>query len=240
MASRRRTRSRGGIGSTLLLVAALAVLAVLGLYAVGRLGLPSLDDGRIPTVAYEAYTAASEASPAVAAGCYVDWTVLAGISQVEARHGQMDADHHLAPNGDVLPEIRGAALDGTQRHGARAGHRRRRVRRGFDVGPGDGSAPVHSHDVGGARPRRQRRRRRGPGQPVRRGAHRRGAPLRARRPATIRTGPRCERRSSATTPQAATRSRSWAGSSATARSRSRRSSSRRRPTIRLRAAPRTR
>ena len=114
MGSRRRTRRGSGIGSTLLLVAALAALGVLGLYAVGRLGLPSLDDGRIPTVAYEAYTAASAASPAVAPGCSVDWTVLAGISQVEARHGQMDEDHHLAPNGDVLPEVRGAALDGTR------------------------------------------------------------------------------------------------------------------------------
>ena len=114
MGSRRRTRRGSGIGSTLLLVAALAGLGVLGLYAVGRLSLPSLDDGRIPTVAYEAYAAASAASPAVAPGCSVDWTVLAGISQVEARHGQMDEDHHLAPNGDVLPDVRGAALDGTR------------------------------------------------------------------------------------------------------------------------------
>ena len=113
MAARRRTRRGSSIGSTLLLVAALAGLGLLGLYAVGRLGLPSLDDGRIPTVAYDAYLAASAASPTVAAGCSVDWTVLAGISQVEARHGQMDEDHHLAPNGDVLPEVRGAALDGT-------------------------------------------------------------------------------------------------------------------------------
>lgn len=114
MAARRRTRRESSIGSTLLLVAALAGLGLLGLYAVGRPGLPSLDDGRIPSVAYEAYTAASAASPSVAAGCSVDWTVLAGISQVEARHGQMDEDHHLAPNGDVLPEVRGAALDGTR------------------------------------------------------------------------------------------------------------------------------
>lgn len=114
MASRRRARSRSSIGSTLLLVAALAILGVLGLYAVGRVGLPSLAEGRIPTVAYDAYRAASDAAPAVAPGCSVDWTVLAGISQVEARHGQMDEDHHLTANGDVLPEIRGAALDGTQ------------------------------------------------------------------------------------------------------------------------------
>jgi membrane-bound lytic murein transglycosylase B len=114
MASRRRTRPRSGIGSTLLLVAGFGILGVAGLYAVDRAGLPTLDDGRIPTVAFEAYTAASAASPAVAPGCSVDWTVLAGISQVEARHGQMDEDHHLAPNGDVIPEVRGAALDGTR------------------------------------------------------------------------------------------------------------------------------
>ncbi|MEP7082022.1 MAG: lytic murein transglycosylase [Chloroflexota bacterium] len=114
MGSRRRTRERSSIGSTLLLVAALAGLGAVGLYAVGRLGLPALADGRIPAVGYDAYRAASDAAPTVAPGCSVDWTVLAGISQVEARHGRMDEDHQLAPNGDVLPEIRGAALDGTQ------------------------------------------------------------------------------------------------------------------------------
>ena len=113
MASRRRTSSRNGIGSTLLLVLVLGGLGVLGLYAVGRIGLPPVADGRIPAVAYEAYLAASAAAPTVAPGCAVDWTVLAGISQVEARHGRMDEEHDLAGNGDVLPEIRGAPLDGT-------------------------------------------------------------------------------------------------------------------------------
>jgi membrane-bound lytic murein transglycosylase B len=115
MGSRRHSRSRrGGIGQTLVLVAVLGGLGVIGLYAVGRLGLPSLAEGRIPMVAYEAYRTASAAAPAIADGCAVDWTVLAGISQVEARHGRMDDDHRLAANGDVLPEIRGAALDGTR------------------------------------------------------------------------------------------------------------------------------
>jgi membrane-bound lytic murein transglycosylase B len=113
MASRRRSRSRSSIGSTLVLVAVLGGLGVLGLYAVGRLALPPLAEGRIPMVAYDAYRAASGAAPSIAAGCAVDWTVLAGIAQVEARHGRMDEDHDLAANGDVLPEIRGAALDGT-------------------------------------------------------------------------------------------------------------------------------
>jgi len=95
------------------LVAVLAVLGLLGLYAVGRTELPPLAEGRIPMVAYDAYRAASDAAPAVAAGCAVDWTVLAGIAQAEGRHGRMDEDHRLAANGDVLPPIRGAALDGT-------------------------------------------------------------------------------------------------------------------------------
>jgi membrane-bound lytic murein transglycosylase B len=126
MGSRRRTSSRSSIGSTLLIVGVLGALGVLGLLAVGGVELPAVEDGPIPAVAYEAYRAASDAAPTVAPGCSVDWTVLAGISQVEARHGRMDEDHELAANGDVLPEIRGAALDGT-----------------------DGTEPVRDTDGGG-------------------------------------------------------------------------------------------
>jgi membrane-bound lytic murein transglycosylase B len=106
-------RSRGGrrnsLGSALIVAAVLGGLAVLGVYLLGRVNVPTLTEGRMPVVAYEAYVAA----PTVAAGCAVDWTVLAGIAQVESHHGQIDPDHHLAPNGDVVPNIRGAALDGT-------------------------------------------------------------------------------------------------------------------------------
>ena len=111
MASRRRTRK--SVGSTLLVATVLGGLAILGVYLLGRLNVPTLTEGRMPAVAYEAYVAASAAAPAVAAGCQVEWTVLAGIAQVESRHGRIDPDHRLAPNGDVLPKIRGAALDGT-------------------------------------------------------------------------------------------------------------------------------
>lgn len=112
MGSRRRTRAPS-FRSTLVLAAVLGGAGLLGVYAVSRLGLPPLAEGRIPTVAYEAYSAASVAASGVAEGCAVDWTVLAGIAQVEARHGRMDENHRLAANGDVLPPIRGAALDGT-------------------------------------------------------------------------------------------------------------------------------
>ena len=69
--------------------------------------------GRIPATAYDAYTAASQAASGVTEACQVDWTILAGIAQVESRHGQIDDDHELAPDGDVVPAIRGRALDGT-------------------------------------------------------------------------------------------------------------------------------
>jgi membrane-bound lytic murein transglycosylase B len=113
MASRRRSRSRSSIGSTLVLVAALGGLGVLGLFAVGRPALPPLAEGRMSAVAYEAYRAASAAAPTVAPGCVVDWTVLAGIAQMESAHGRVH-DGELAANGDVRPPIRGAALDGTE------------------------------------------------------------------------------------------------------------------------------
>lgn len=96
-----------------MLAAVLVGLGLLGVYLISRFNVPPLAEGRIPSVAYEAYRAASAASPTVAAGCAVDWTVLAGIGQVESDHGQVDPDHYLAANGDVLPQIRGAALDGT-------------------------------------------------------------------------------------------------------------------------------
>ena len=99
--------------SVLVAAAVLAGLAVLGFSLLSRVNVPELTEGRMPAVAHDAYVAASAAAPSVAAGCAVDWTVLAGIAQVESHHGQIDPEHHLAPNGDVLPDIRGAALDGT-------------------------------------------------------------------------------------------------------------------------------
>ncbi len=81
-------------------------------YALGRAELPILT-GRIPATAFDAYRSASQAASGITAACAVDWTILAGIAQVESRHGQLDAEHALAPNGDVVPPIRGRALDGT-------------------------------------------------------------------------------------------------------------------------------
>ena len=69
--------------------------------------------GRIPATAFDAYRSASQAAPDVTDACAVHWTILAGIAQVESRHGQIDAAHDLAANGDVVPPIRGRALDGT-------------------------------------------------------------------------------------------------------------------------------
>lgn len=68
----------------------------------------------MPAVAYDAYRTASGLAPTVTASCRVDWVVLAGIGQVESRHGRMDDSHRVAAHGDVVPPIRGQALDGTR------------------------------------------------------------------------------------------------------------------------------
>jgi membrane-bound lytic murein transglycosylase B len=112
MGSRRRTSSARRIGSTAVAGLVLVGLGAAAAWALGRADLPMLT-GRIPATAYEAYTAASRAASGVTEACEVDWTILAGIAQVESRHGQIDADHELAPDGDVDPPIRGRALDGT-------------------------------------------------------------------------------------------------------------------------------
>ncbi len=83
-------------------------------YALSRVELIPPLGGRIPPVAYDAYLTASAAASGVTESCAVDWTILAGIAQVESRHGQIDSDHEVAADGDVVPPIRGRALDGTR------------------------------------------------------------------------------------------------------------------------------
>ena len=103
----RRTRT------TVVALALLVGVGALAAYAIGRAGLPPFG-GRIPLVAYDAYMAASTAAPGITDSCAVHWTVLAGIGQVESRHGRIDADHQLAEDGDVAPPIRGGPLDGSR------------------------------------------------------------------------------------------------------------------------------
>ena len=114
MAPARRGSARGRIGSTLLAAALLVGAGAAAAYALGQAELAPLFGGRIPPVAYDAYRSASEAAPTITESCRVHWSVLAGIAQVESRHGRVDADHQLAADGDVEPPIRGAALDGTR------------------------------------------------------------------------------------------------------------------------------
>jgi membrane-bound lytic murein transglycosylase B len=111
MASRRRPPARR-TGSTLLVAALLVGVGAVAAYALGRAELPVLT-GRIPATAFDAYRSASRAASGITDACAVDWTILAGIGQVESRHGQLDPQHQLAPNGNVVPPIRGRALDGT-------------------------------------------------------------------------------------------------------------------------------
>jgi membrane-bound lytic murein transglycosylase B len=108
-----RARRRRRLGSTLLAAGLLIGLGALLAYGLGSPQLVPVLGGRIPAVAYDAYRAASRLAPTVAPACEVHWTVVAGIAQVESRHGQLDGEHALDPDGDVVPSIRGRALDGT-------------------------------------------------------------------------------------------------------------------------------
>jgi len=98
--------------STLLAAALIVGLAVVAVLALGRAELAPLVGGSMPMVAYQAYRSASDAASTVAGSCAVHWSVLAGIGQVESRHGRMDGAHQVAADGDVTPPIRGRALDG--------------------------------------------------------------------------------------------------------------------------------
>ena len=114
MAPARRASARRRIGSTLVAAALLVGVGALAAYALGRAELEPLFGGRIPIVAYDAYRSASEAGATIAESCNVPWPVVAGIAQVESRHGRIDSDHRLATDGDVEPPIRGRPLDGTR------------------------------------------------------------------------------------------------------------------------------
>ncbi len=112
MGSRPRPSPARRIGSTVLAAALLIGVGAVAAWALGRAELPLLT-GRIPATAYDAYLAASRAASGVTDACEVHWTIVAGIAQVESRHGRIDGAHELAPDGDVTPPIRGRALDGT-------------------------------------------------------------------------------------------------------------------------------
>ena len=66
----------------------------------------------IPVTALEAYGYAARVAEVENPDCHLRWTTLAGIGQVESRHGTY-GKATLSPNGDVHPPIRGLRLDGT-------------------------------------------------------------------------------------------------------------------------------
>lgn len=67
---------------------------------------------KIPVVALEAYAYAARVAEVENPKCRLGWTTLAGIGRVESQHGTYRGAT-VAPNGDVLPPIRGVRLDGT-------------------------------------------------------------------------------------------------------------------------------
>ena len=111
MATTNGGHRRARLGPTLLAIVLITGLGVVGAWSLSRVDVPMIT-GRVPAVAHDAYRSASRAAPSVRDSCVVDWTILAGIGQVESRHGLLDARHELAPDGDVEPAIRGRALDG--------------------------------------------------------------------------------------------------------------------------------
>jgi membrane-bound lytic murein transglycosylase B len=98
---------------TTTLLALIVLVSAVGLtaFALTRVDLAMLG-GRIPPVAHDAYVAAADASGSITEACDVEWEMLAGIGQVESRHGRLDATHSIAEDGTVSPVIRGRALDG--------------------------------------------------------------------------------------------------------------------------------
>ena len=110
----RRRSARRRIGSTLVAAAVLVGVGAVAAYSLGQVELVPMLGGRIPMVAYDAYHSASAAASTVTESCVVDWSIVAGIAQVESRHGRIDGDHVVARDGDVVPQIRGRALDGTR------------------------------------------------------------------------------------------------------------------------------
>ncbi len=91
-----------------LLVGAIALTA----FALGRVDL-FMVGGRIPPVAHDAYLRAAQASGSITDACDVEWVVLAGIGQVESRHGRLDGSHAISEQGVVTPPIRGRPLSGS-------------------------------------------------------------------------------------------------------------------------------
>jgi membrane-bound lytic murein transglycosylase B len=112
--ARSRGRRRRRLGSTILVAGLLVAVGALVAYGVSRVELVPLLGGRIPTVAYDAYRSAAGRAPTVTTSCDVDWVVLAGIAQVESRHGRINDEHEVTADGDVAPPIRGRPLDGTR------------------------------------------------------------------------------------------------------------------------------
>jgi membrane-bound lytic murein transglycosylase B len=105
---------RRRIGPALLAAGLLVGAGAIVAWTLSQVDLVGALGGRIPAVAYDAYLNAAGRAPTVTESCRVEWEVLAGIGQVESRHGRMTGDHRLAADGDVVPSIRGRALDGTR------------------------------------------------------------------------------------------------------------------------------
>jgi membrane-bound lytic murein transglycosylase B len=105
---------RGRRGPSLVAALVVGVVLIAGAIVLIVL-LPGLDVSgrRIPSVALDAYRAASRAAPGIRKGCSVDWEVLAGLAKVESDHGRVGGSRSISANGTVAPPIIGPPLDGS-------------------------------------------------------------------------------------------------------------------------------
>ncbi|MDF1596189.1 MAG: peptidoglycan DD-metalloendopeptidase family protein [Acidimicrobiia bacterium] len=67
----------------------------------------------IPPVVFSAYVAAETNAPSIAAGCVVDWPIIAGIWVVESGHATTGG-RSVGSDGQVTPPLYGITLDGSQ------------------------------------------------------------------------------------------------------------------------------
>jgi membrane-bound lytic murein transglycosylase B len=90
-----------------------ALIVDLRVQVVGFQSATVVPDSDIPVIALSAYQRAAHHLGQVNPGCAITWWHIAGIGKQESNHGRF-AGSVPQPGGDVVPVIRGIALDGTR------------------------------------------------------------------------------------------------------------------------------
>lgn len=95
-----------------LVVSGCGLLVLLVVVTTATMGSPPAVGGvlGIGPIVFSAYLRAVALAGELAPGCQVRWQILAGVGWAESRHAN---GRHISPAGDVIPQIIGMALDGT-------------------------------------------------------------------------------------------------------------------------------